>query len=330
MRKNYDILDLTKFVAAILVVGIHTSAFSDINPLLYKLIFETIGRLGVPMFFIISGYFLSKKIQSNKLDSNEVIENYSWRILQLYLFWFVFNWKWIWQVWFVDTNSIGIQKLGKFVLGLLFQSSFSGSWYLTSSIFSAIFYYLILKRFDFKEKLMITTFIFVVVALGGVNLPIPIVSVFRKLVYLPTSVFVGPIYFAVGDLIYRGKKLTQQQATIGLLISVLLWIVSLKIVNVILISKDELLIYPIIGYFLVSLLMTIDIKIKNARTLRQLSTVIYLSQFSFIFMNRGIPGIMNLSATGMFVVTIIQTIILGILIFKLRKLEQFQWLKLAY
>lgn len=330
MSKNYDILDLTKFFAAILVVGIHTAAFSDINPLMYKLIFETIGRLGVPVFFIISSYFLSKKIKSNQLDSNEIIEKYSWRILQLYLFWFVFNWKWIWQTWFVNTDSVGIQKLGKFIIGLFFQSSFSGSWYLTSSVFSAIFYYLILKRFDLKEKLMITSIIFMMVSLGSINLQIPIVSALGKLAYLPTSVFVGPIYFAIGDLIYQGKKLTQRQAAIGLAISIILWIIELKFTKIILISKDELFIYPIIGYFLISLLLTIDVKIKHARTLRQLSTIIYLSQFSFIFMNRGLPGIMNLSATGIFVLTIVQTITLGFLIFKLRKLEQFQWLKLAY
>ncbi|MFR5266882.1 acyltransferase family protein [Clostridium sp.] len=54
---NYGMLSVTKLIAAILVVMIHTMAFSSLSKDLWVATSLGICRVAVPFFFIISGYF---------------------------------------------------------------------------------------------------------------------------------------------------------------------------------------------------------------------------------------------------------------------------------
>ena len=57
-RKNYDLVDLSKFILAILVVSIHAGV-----P-----VAGLFGRLAVPYFFIVSGYFYFKNITCSLME----------------------------------------------------------------------------------------------------------------------------------------------------------------------------------------------------------------------------------------------------------------------
>ena len=54
-RENIEILDVTKFVLAIMVVGIHTLGKYGIYPLF---------RIAVPLFFMISSYLFFSNSES--------------------------------------------------------------------------------------------------------------------------------------------------------------------------------------------------------------------------------------------------------------------------
>lgn len=53
-RRNYDSVDVAKFVLSILVVAIHVRPFDG-----YAVFFRPILRTAVPPFFLISSYFFS-------------------------------------------------------------------------------------------------------------------------------------------------------------------------------------------------------------------------------------------------------------------------------
>ena len=78
-NKNYDILDLTKFILSIMIVAIHTQ-------LLLSILYPWL-RLAVPLFFTISSFLLFKKININPKEESEIIKNFCRRQIKLYLFW---------------------------------------------------------------------------------------------------------------------------------------------------------------------------------------------------------------------------------------------------
>lgn len=71
-------IDIAKFVFCLCIVAIHTHLFGN-----YYWIEQYILRLGVPFFFITSGYFLGKKLEvyQNKSDIKSVIRKYCLRLL---------------------------------------------------------------------------------------------------------------------------------------------------------------------------------------------------------------------------------------------------------
>ena len=79
--KNYDILDIVKFILSIMVVAIHTELFPTV-------LFPWL-RIAIPLFFIISSFLLYEKIKLNKENKKEIIKKYIVRQLKYYLFWFI-------------------------------------------------------------------------------------------------------------------------------------------------------------------------------------------------------------------------------------------------
>ena len=69
MKKQFNSIDLFKFIASIIVVGIHTITFQNCSNSLVKTIWEAVSIMAVPFFFLATGY-LSFYNQKNK----EVIE----------------------------------------------------------------------------------------------------------------------------------------------------------------------------------------------------------------------------------------------------------------
>lgn len=70
VKKQYAAVDIAKYVSALLVVCIHTFPFIDINEMLNTYFIQTICRLAVPFFFMISGYFLFRKIRNEEEDKD--------------------------------------------------------------------------------------------------------------------------------------------------------------------------------------------------------------------------------------------------------------------
>ncbi len=55
-------IDLAKFIAAILVIGIHTRPFCEISKICDFYFVEIICRLAVPFFAVCTGYYLTDQM----------------------------------------------------------------------------------------------------------------------------------------------------------------------------------------------------------------------------------------------------------------------------
>lgn len=87
-------LDIMKFVAALFVVGVHANFLNDIAPNASKLINEVIGRMAVPFFACVTGYFLSKKERKNNkawIRNIESLLSYYIVFSMIYIIWGFIN-----------------------------------------------------------------------------------------------------------------------------------------------------------------------------------------------------------------------------------------------
>jgi len=88
--RNYNGIDLVKFICAFLVCFIHIPPFPTGNPLassgLNFLIPEVLARIAVPFFFTASGFLLFRKLDFNNIDP-EPVKKYCFNLLRLAGLW---------------------------------------------------------------------------------------------------------------------------------------------------------------------------------------------------------------------------------------------------
>ena len=98
-RRYYPVLDLVRFLAALLIIGVHIfpegSTTDGIGldrsvPTLLGLSFmNACLRIAVPVFFLISSFLLFKKIGDDPEHKWQHIGAFCLRVLFLYLFWYI-------------------------------------------------------------------------------------------------------------------------------------------------------------------------------------------------------------------------------------------------
>lgn len=79
MNKNYALIDIFKFIFAIVVIFIHTCSGRYHNELITILI-----DMAVPFFFVASGFFLNKKLKKTE-SKRKTVANYLMKILKMYV-----------------------------------------------------------------------------------------------------------------------------------------------------------------------------------------------------------------------------------------------------
>ena len=138
-RKEYNFIDILKFVLAVLVLLIHSNLDRTItSPLL---------RIAVPMFFIISAYFFFRKIAKtdSKEQQNKVFARFVQRNLLLYLLWTAIQLPMIiYARRYYENFFFGGLLL--MLRNFLFGNSFTGSWYIVASVIGVMLVYWISRK----------------------------------------------------------------------------------------------------------------------------------------------------------------------------------------
>ncbi len=82
-KVNYQNLDILKYISAILIMILHLRPFINFSNQLDLAFNNIITRICVPIFFIITGYFVAKKENNNE----NYIKDYIKKTIPLYLVW---------------------------------------------------------------------------------------------------------------------------------------------------------------------------------------------------------------------------------------------------
>ena len=326
-------IDLTKFIASILIFSMHANALGDFSHA--SVVLELSARWGVPFFFICSAYFLFRK-NSNGVIDKKVMLNYSVRVCSLYFLWLIYNLP---SVFFIRLYSKDLHSIGTwlyFIKNSILSSTFTGSWYIVSCIFSAWMIYLLSKKFKTGVTIAITFIPFLLCAFTSVYDGIIPDSMHKVLTFLcfPLNIFNGCFYFALGKKLADNSDLIVKKFSSKLIMLLIIAFYGIYIIEVlicrrkgILSSTDVGFSLPILAYLLMVLCLRTNFTIKKSVLLRKLSTIIFCCQGNVLFVKPFCIRFLRInSSIIIYIIMIMIMIIICLIVLFLQKHTNWKWI----
>ena len=294
MRK-YLTFDKFRLFASILIIAIHTYPLFTINENLDFVFTHVFCRIAVPFFLMITGYFVMEKATQNK----DFLINYTIKTLKLYLFcillYLPIN---IYAKTFETSNIISILK------DIFINGTFYHLWYFPALILGLWILYFLLKKLKGKKVIVILSILYIIGifgdSLGNLSLNIAYIKDIYKVIfsifdYTRNGIFYVPIFLYLGYLFRKIKfNISRSKNVILIIIFILLMIVEGIIYN-----KFDLQIHDSM-YFMLPIVMVLIFNLilqnsnENNKSLRNISTIIYITHPLFIIFVRGVGKILNL------------------------------------
>ncbi len=285
--KVNSIYDITKFILSITIVIIHSGFLKNV---LYPYL-----RIAVPLFFIISSYFLFKKVNKVKVEERPIIiKNFIKRNMILYLFWFIVLLPVTLDIKRYFTDYSILKGLIILLRDYLFSSTFSASWFIMALIEGVIIVYLLTRKKDYKVYLWIFIIIYLVVTLfSSYKFILPKSLLDNKIFYYFHLIMISPWNSFLVSLIwiYIGKMFADNRININVKTNIFLLVLSLlamwgewylvKYYSHIFNYDCYILLIPTV-ILIFNLLNNYNFYFKKSILLRNLSTIIYTTHASII------------------------------------------------
>jgi len=221
--KTYRGIDYFRFIAALLIIAIHTSPLSSYSETGDFILTRIIARVAVPFFFMTSGFFLISRYQYNGDKLLSFVKKTALIYGVSILIYIPLN---IYSGYFRMDNL-----LPNMIKDIVFDGTVYHLWYLPASIIGAILSFYIVKKFGYGKALIITAVLYVIGLFGdsyyGVLEQIPLLkgiynSIFEVSNYTRNGLFFAPIFFVFGGMITdKSIRLSLERSLIGFGVSFL-------------------------------------------------------------------------------------------------------------
>lgn len=220
--RQYNSIDLCKFIMAFAVVAIHTLPFADVKNVVFRNIYDTFVGLAVPFFFLASGYLLAVKMDYPYGSEGDLhrIQKQLRGMLRLYLTWTVFYAP-LAIYHFIATGTPVMRALFLYFRGFVFigvQYNSWPLWYLLSTIYSLFVIWLALKMKRTPMILAVVSIAAFFLSIGitelvnyNGNLP-TIMGAVQKLIKVSITnerILSGMVYIPIGMLLAH-KQIPKQ------------------------------------------------------------------------------------------------------------------------
>ena len=286
--KRNSLIDITKLFFSICIIFIHTG-LSDKIPYGFE-IKELIFRLGIPFFFICSGYYFAK----NDINTKEKLYLYLKRlIIPFLIFGIIYTFC---EAYFLDEGSINYIVLNFSRLFLGSQSNVM--WYSGALIWSFIILYLIKD----KRKLIIVIVISFILYLIGLSFntydfilndisPLLLTALKNTFGQNRSFWFVGLLYISIGYFIgkyIKLKNIKNYKLFLVFIISIVLCVMETIFIKgkSIYFEYDFLIFHILVATCLFLLIIKYQKINFNSRFIRNISTTIYYIHFLVIYVIR--------------------------------------------
>lgn len=291
-KKQYYGLDILKLTMAVFVAARHMiQVFFSVESRWRFLIGAWLSNLAVPVFFIIAGFLLFRKIQEGEEEKVwRVTGSYCVRIGKLYLIWCVLYWPIDIYNWY--HGNMGIRETVKqYVRSFFFSHTIAQLWYLPALIIACL---LVGGCLCLRMKrcliLLLTGMLFVMGCIGDnwyftEKLP----QYLQQIIYcyvehcvtMRNGVFYGSFYVALGLCLSRKQFLKTGTALIGSIFFLAISYLEVRRCgNINMVFSAAPAAYCLVEFAL-------GLKLKKRRLyprLRVMSEWIYLSHFYFFYL----------------------------------------------
>ncbi len=331
MKTRYDSIDIAKFMGSILVFSMHFEVFLDYPN--GNLLMQLFARWAVPFFFISSSFFLFRK-SVDKDVTKSIITRYIYRLTMLYAAWFIYNIPSIAYMRFHGKDISDIRVWLDFLKNSVLSSTFTGSWYLVSSIFSSYVMFILSARLRTTTVIAITLPTYLLCVLSSAYMgavPDTMVAVLRYLCF-PLNIFNGLFYFAVGKYIsenvdYLLEKVSLKRSLSLVALFFVIYIIEILVTNraAIMDSTDVALSIAPLAFFLFVLCLNLKVESQKALLFRKMSTIIYCCQGNVLLCKYALRKIGMNSSIGLWFVSLIIVAFICIGVFYLQKINRVKW-----
>lgn len=213
-RKQYNGLDVVKFILAIFVAARHiVQIFFTPDSRAHLIIGSWLSNLAVPTFFVISAFFLFQKIDREK-PSGAIIVAYCKKVLRMYIIWSVLYLPIDWFNWYNGESSI-LEGILIYLQAFLFSHSIVQLWYLLAlAVACLIVWFCYTRNMKLWQILLVTGCLFVIGVIGDnwyLNEMLPHQIYLKLQLYnryfltLRNGLFYGSFYVAIGLLFAKTK-----------------------------------------------------------------------------------------------------------------------------
>lgn len=291
VRKQYAAVDIAKYISALLVVCIHTFPFIDINETFNTYFIQTLCRLAVPFFFMISGYFLFGKIRQNE-DDRDVLKKYIFRLLKIYAVWTVIYLPYtIYN--YVQAQS-GWMGIFSYLRDLVLNGSYYHLWFLPALMTGTLIVYWLYRKKGLIFTLKVSIVLYAIGYLLNIYAPlweqIPFISFLysfftKTLTTARNGFFFAPIFIGIGLLMSKTRRIPCRMSQIAFVISFAMLVMEVTLYILTGMMHDLACMYlcliPAV-YFLGNCLLTSSMSYKPVyRSMRQDSLLIYTVHILF-------------------------------------------------
>lgn len=215
-KKQFAAIDIARYVSALLVVCIHVYPFAGISETFNTYFIQTVCRLAVPFYFVVSGYFFFRKWGSEE-ENEEHFRHYEWRITKLYLIWSVIYVPYV--IWNYASQGFSFLNIIAYVRDFFMAGSYYHLWFLPALIFGMLIVYTAYTKKGLGFTLKLSLVLYLMGYLINVYAPLweklPYVSVLygfftKTMVTARNGFFFGPMYLSLGLLLARTRRLRPQ------------------------------------------------------------------------------------------------------------------------
>ena len=332
-RREQGGLDIAKFVAALIVVMIHTHPLTVLGQKVDYYSSNVFGRVAVAFFFMCSGYFTFSKMYYDNGRLQDSKENRSLllktekRIIELYIIWSVIYFFVEILKWSSYKRIPFFHFLVSFGISFLLYGSFYQLWYLLALVFGMPVIYCLLMRLNIKKVQIFGSGLYLLHLLININMAIPnnvISKLMERINFLPGSavsnaLYIGIPFMSFGVYLRGGKNTNKKYCLIMMLISIIgLYIESSIFYNIFKISEITYYFFTVgIAVPLFLLLSELKISGKNFIFIRNLSGIIYCIHPLWIEIYKNVIDKCNYSMQ--FVWTVFMSCLSGTIIIALSK-----------
>lgn len=233
-NKRYPGIDCLKYVAAILVIVVHTSPLFPHMKWLSYTFSNGIGRLAVPIFFLASGFLVRERLKK----APAYFKRYLKKLGKVYGWWSLFylplGFLWLNQnvdiPWFLYPLAL--------LVGFFYAGTYYHLWYVPALMFALVIVNWLLKRWNYKVVLTLSGMLYLLGCLETYyslltnTYLIEIVDSYMKIFQTTRNgLFFGMIFVALGFFVSdhsqslaKYAKVTYLVPCLGLLIAELCFI----------------------------------------------------------------------------------------------------------